>query len=875
MSRVPNSDATAGRPSKRSRNIGPAILRIAGWPIETINALQSPQLAARADEWIRNDDAIRRESDALARRLHEAIPQIDDQRTRRTALELKRYLHGTTQPVPESLVAGVLNHDRVRETLGRALEAATRRRNSHSAERDSIEHAHAAELERARGELDRITSDDRFLRALCLASPSTFRQWQHARRNPINRRNRHRLQSTLHRYVMRAVGRATPNGLWAGIALEDVNADPTVPLTTAPVASVTRVSPALAVFARALQNMNLRRPWIDVLALRLNPTVRRVSRDVWEFGTFVDGDWCVQQIAHHTAIETLAAKVSPSDRPFLHEIETILCRGDPGMDPVAVRQFAESMIEVGLLWSTAAIPPIYANTWQALDAIIETLPPSEKPLWQGCREELARIANDIQDGIDRIDANTLRRLLDDARFAADAVFTRYESPVPSEHDVLVVDRAAPFRFSISSELANAIEDKLRVYWTFDRFGLGEIETQAGIRHFFGLAPDGGRVPLHEFLSRGAEADPGGRTRSWEDRVLAKAAGELAGKARDAFARWEQEIDPSFADPVHRLEAEDISAVSAMLPPGSALLLFGASERGSVLRIGGVTPEPCFFYSRFSYLFCGDERAPDPFLAWHRAGIGEIESRWPQLRFLDLAVRNHRNPNVAARPRTASQLIDPLADDGRALREATIACNRDGRPVLSIAREPQRLIPSARSAAYLGGLDRFASILASLSAFLGRPPLLAPMPRFSREIETWRHLPRLVLADTTISPERWTPPDDFGDSLAQAHGAERFIRWRRFVRTAGLPDFVYAFHGRHQTESLLPTDSALAVEFLGHELKGHGPSLLLQELFPAPEQFVVRDDAGRRYVAELAVAWQGDAEFWNRYVESGLPNEDAC
>ena len=235
--------------------------------------------------------------------------------------------------------------------------------------------------------------------------------------------------------------------------------------------------------------------------------------------------------------------------------------------------------------------------------------------------------------------------------------------------------------------------------------------------------------------------------------------------------------------------------------------------------------------------------------------------------MDLAIRNHHNPNVASRPRTTSRLIDPLDHDGSALRDASIACNRDGRPVLSLAGGSPRAVPSARSAAYLGGLDRFASILASVSAFLGRPSLLAPMPRFTREIETWRHLPRLVLADTTISPERWTPEDNIGAALARNAGAERFIRWRRFVREARLPDVLYAFHGRHQTESLLAADSALAIEFLGQDLRAHGPSLRLQELFPAPDRFAVRDADGKRYLAELALAWQGDDEFWSSYAES--------
>ena len=284
---------------------------------------------------------------------------------------------------------------------------------------------------------------------------------------------------------MRAVGRATPNGLWAGIALEDVDDAAAVPLKIAPAAPVTRVTPALAAFVRGLQSMNLRRPWIETVPLRLNPTVRRIGADAWEFGTFVDGYWCVRQVAHHPAIETLTTSFALTDRPRLREVEAMFCAG-------AIRRslretqavLAEAMIEAGLLWSTATLPPIHADTWQALDAIIETLPPSEKPAWQRCRAALARMAHEIEAEIDRIDPDALRRILDEARRAVDAVLARYEASVPAGHDVLVVDRTAPFRFSISREFARTIEDRLRLYWRFDRFGLGEIETKAAIRHVF-------------------------------------------------------------------------------------------------------------------------------------------------------------------------------------------------------------------------------------------------------------------------------------------------------------------------------------------------------------------------------------------------------
>lgn len=852
-----------------ARWLGPAILRVAGWPIESLDGLRARQLTKRIDDWIDNEGEIRRSSDLLAAELYRIIPRIDDRITRRAALDLKRSLHGSFEPLPERLTECLLKHDTVRLAIGSSIRSTAERRKTHAAERADIERAHAIELERASSALDRVVSDARFQSALCLASPSVFRQWQASQQGSISRRSRLRLQSTLHRYLMRAIGRATPNGLWAGVVLEDMTEPAAVPLQVKAAPSVIRVSPVLAIFSRGLERLSRRRPWIDELAWHCNPTLKRLNHEVWEFGTFVDGFWSVRRIAHHEQLDFLHSHFSPADRPSLGDIEVALCDRFSGMAPPVARKLYEIWIDAGILWSTARLPGFFTDAWQALDTMIETLPAGEQPLWRGCRTTLRLIADKVEAAVDTLEACALRDLFDEARQAVIVVLGRYGATIPSDEDVLVVDRKAPFRFSISRDLVNQIEEKLRLYWRFDRYGLGELETRIAIGHFFGGLAHRTRVPLGEFLSRGGEIDPAQRAWSWQERVLSKASPEFARLAKAAFARWERELEPAIDHRVHRLAMEERPVSAPALPPGSALLLLGQSDRGAILRIGGLTPEPSFFYSRFSHLF-GEG---DAFLSWQRIAVATSAARWPGLQFCELAIRNHFNPNVTARPAVAERMIDPLDAGNGLLRQGTIASNRHGRPMLTAsAGSTELLIPSARSAAYLGGLDRFASVLASISFFLGRPPLLAPIPRLTREIESWHHLPRLMLDDAVISPERWTPDASLGSMLANARGAERLIQWRRFVREAALPDLVYTFQGRHQTESLVATDSAITVELLGQELQAHGPSLRIQELFPAPDHFVVRDDEGYRYLAELAVPWSADTAFWHDYVESASRDE---
>jgi hypothetical protein len=852
-----------------ARWLGPTILRVAGWPIESLEALRSQGLTKRIDDWIHNETQMRQASDVLAAELYKIVPRLRDRTIRRLALELKRHLHGSVGPLPERLTESLLKDDMVRLAIGPAIVAALGQRDKHAAERADIELAYAVELERASAALDGLVSEDRFQRALSLASPSLFGQWQNSREGSTSRRGRLRLQSTVHRYLMRAIGRATPNGLWAGVALEDMTEAALVPLQLADAPSVVRVSPALSVFARGQEYLSHRRPWIEKLTWRRNPTLKRINEEAWELGTFAGSSWSVRRIAHHVQLEFLVGWLSLADRSSLREIEAALCDRVPGMTSHLACRLCEIWIDAGILWSAACLPAFFADAWQALEAMIETLPPSEQPLWRACRTRLRQIAEKIEPAIDAIEPRALRDLFDEAHQCVDAVLCRYEAAPPRGEDVLVIDRTAPFRFSVSRDLVNSIEQKLRSYWTFDRYGLGEIETRITIDHFFGGIPHEACISLDELLSRGAETDPAQRAWSWEERVLSKASPVSAKLAREAFARWEQELEDAVEDHIHCLATDRTSEVASVLPPGSALLLLGQSDGRPLLRIGGLTPEPSFFYSRFSGLF----DKGDAFRTWQRATIAEMTARWPGLRFLDLAIRNHLNPNVTARPPVAAAIIDPLDTESRLLREGRITSNRNGRPLLfASAGSTELLIPSARSAAYLGGLDRIASVLASVSFFLGRPPLLAPLPRLTREIECWHHLPRLMLDDAIVSPERWTPGTSLGTTLANARGAERLIQWRRFVLRVGLPDLVYTFQGRHQTESLLATDSAIAVELLCQELQAHGPAIRMQEVFPTPESFVVRDREGRRYVAELAVPWSADDAFWRDYVEGVSTDE---
>jgi hypothetical protein len=59
------------------------------------------------------------------------------------------------------------------------------------------------------------------------------------------------------------------------------------------------------------------------------------------------------------------------------------------------------------------------------------------------------------------------------------------------------------------------------------------------------------------------------------------------------------------------------------------------------------------------------------------------------------------------------------------------------------------------------------------------------------------------------------------------------------------------------------DSVLAVEVLGRALSQTNSPFRLQEMFFGEAGLWLQDQNGRKYLAEMAVAWQGDGEFWRR------------
>src|SRR3954465_3893159 len=108
---MPGHQADAAREaSTKARPLGPAILRVAAWPIDTLEVLRSPNHSARIDRWIAHEGDIQRTSRLLAAQLRELIPNMEQRKARSAALSLKRALTRTCGPLPPRLSQSVLQN---------------------------------------------------------------------------------------------------------------------------------------------------------------------------------------------------------------------------------------------------------------------------------------------------------------------------------------------------------------------------------------------------------------------------------------------------------------------------------------------------------------------------------------------------------------------------------------------------------------------------------------------------------------------------------------------------------------------------------------------------------------------------------------------
>jgi len=786
-------------------NIGPILVRCACFPVEMADPLISSGLAEAANSWLDREEELRSASHSLSEELFRIVPNEPDRKTRAQFISLRRALHGSLQPVPGVLLDAALASQAMAGDVKCSLARHAANRSEFAMDRERFDQLYQDAVARERAELFSVTADEAFRKALYVASPGTLSAL--ARLPSATEKQRRRLEETLHSYLMRAVGRATPNGAWAGVAMEGQSEAQSRVIFTV----------LLDPFAAAIQAIVYQDRWRSEVPLRVNPTLRRCG-SVWRFDRFHDGAWNSYEVHDH---------------PLLAQLTEL-----PGTLPTLPADLCarRDLVDAGILLPTLELPRIFSDSWHALEQIIPLLPASEQGAWSECIRNLRELSEQLGPEYDSLPLEALQSGMETARFLVNALLARYGvNPISEDRHVLLADRRVTLSSPLPSDLTARLERAIRSYWSFDRYGMGEKKASSVRRLAFGQLPEVG-MTLRDVASRNT-------------------AGTVADDEADYLKRWHNELAPVAHNQRHALST---SQSSAPVPPGSGLMRVDAAGH---LGMGSISPDPCLFYSRWNALFRTAGR-DDLFYKWYRTGIQHTESTFPELHFTDVAFSGSVNMNSAARLNMTGRLLDASRQGAETLR---LYSDSTDWPKLRAEASAPAMVPRLHCAALLDGSDADGLLIQQFSFLLGRPNLLRPLPSFREESETWHHLPRLTLDDFVVNPERWTPGQELVDELGSSSGSTRYLAWRRYARRSSLPDLVSIRSGGADSAFLLCSESALAIDLLGRRLNKHGGPLSIQEAWPSPRNSWVQDKRGFHYVAELALAWHGDQAFWASYL----------
>lgn len=135
------------------------------------------------------------------------------------------------------------------------------------------------------------------------------------------------------------------------------------------------------------------------------------------------------------------------------------------------------------------------------------------------------------------------------------------------------------------------------------------------------------------------------------------------------------------------------------------------------------------------------------------------------------------------------------------------------------------------------------------------PTLSAINSF-KLLESGRHTPRVTIDRLVVSRESWTfTPDEITCAYEKTDSA-RFVETRRWAQTHGIPRFAF-FKATTETKPVfVDFDSLIYVNIFSKIVRRAGATkdaqIVLSEMLPTPDQAWLPDAAGRHYTSELRI-----------------------
>jgi hypothetical protein len=831
-----------------------AVLRSAAWPIETVDSFAAPDLARSAEDLLARERAVLDRRAELESILHAVVPTIEERACRRYVLAVKRHVHGETSPLP---AAPAHLPRRLDPEVARLIAAEDAQRRALLDARTDFYMAHRQTLAQQLAALREVTATQAFQRALLIANPAVARAWRESRpRQP--KRQRH-LETTVFHYLMRACGRATPNGAWAGVAPVTLSEVPSSssPLTVRSAPAGYRAAVSLQAFDRMLRSLSRQSRYRRQSPLHLNPTLQADPTGGWTYDEDREGVHHPRRVPGQPLVAAIVdgfADGQPRSAPPLIDALGALSP-DPALR-AGLERLLDWLVDHDVLRTPLRLPLLAPDAWTALAGVLGGLLEPERSRWRGAIARLQLACRRLEE-FESLTPDEAERVLVEIETEVGGLWTAagLEGPVPEP--LVHVDMRAPFDVTWSRAGAERAARAVRAVIAFHAAdGGAELFRKQSVGDVLRVLREcGGHAPALEVLERlGWSVPPRARGADLDQSdTLEFILGQMPphsplGLQAQAYCqRWERDLESRRGDAVFHLP-ERPPGRDVLPGPGGALLLRLAGDGD--LWIGPGRPESALFAARFTDVLGA------PALTVCVPAVG------PGLSATEIVGWDPFNPNAGLHPALTEQSLG-----GEQLADVRLLIDpRFERVWMWHTQSAHAMAPIFASGADIGFNDARGRLLQVLTASHGWEFLSFQTPALRKERDVWQHAPRLVLASgETLRSERWIFDRAAIERLRAAADADRYTLWRQEVRSRGIPELVHVRCGPHQTEVLLRADSPLAVRCLLESYAVQAPWMEVSEAPGSPRDWPVRDASGNHYLAELGVTW-----FAEHYWQTAAP-----
>ena len=600
------------------------------------------------------------------------------------------------------------------------------------------------------------------------------------------------------------------------------------------------MSPSLAPFDQLCRWLGHTEEYLQLGRFTLDTTLHRRD-DGW----MVSGERGWRRLPNHPFLDRLVAWFEAHEPNGPLTLEPFVQRAT---DPQAVAmawQALRALRDAGALIPALRIPSGCSPA--VLHQLVGDLPTSARAAWCTALARLEVLCSEMTNTFDTLDGQTLAELSESANAIVAELYRALDAPGAPRYrssglGALRVDRGAPFRASWNERARGSVADalsELLEIWAAD--GTAEYYRQ---RHL-------------EFLGAGGFVDEMWRWTTMPAAISAIAPGsdEPLATARpttrgDVFARHFGAFEELGVDERWALLRPDgtgrvVARPGALVGPWSSVL--GEQPRcgahlvsfdGEGLHLEWGRPQPALFAGRHHQLPVAAAIVAEFAADVARDGLQLAELLDVDVLDIDAAQRHHNGDTV------------DLGDRG-CLRRARLE-RPDEPSLLSVVNlDGRRVFATSHSAAGSAPASVLGLLRRELVNANGWELLSFGLPLTIAECTATEPLPAVVSESGQVLRRRRLVADPvWVDRVAALEPAARYLEWVQLLSRADLGELVEA-HVGDAPVLLVPASSPLAVEALFASLGGPAEVLVVAEPPPATMVF---DDAGQRYVAELAVSW---------------------